>query len=76
MDIIIKLPVLIILALIVLSLFRGMYYLSKDDGEKNKSRVVKALTVRIVLSFVLFTLLAVGYLTGLIEPFGSVPHSQ
>jgi membrane protein involved in colicin uptake len=32
--------------------------------------VVKALTVRIVLSLLLFGLLIVGYLTGVIEPHG------
>lgn len=71
MDIIIKLPIIIILVLIVGSLFQGMYYLSKDDGQRDKSRVVRALTVRIVLSFLLFTLLIVGYLTGLIQPLGA-----
>jgi len=70
-DIIIKLPVIIVLIFIVLSLFQGMYYLSKDDGQTDKNRVVRALTIRIVLSFLLFSILIVGYLTGMIQPLGA-----
>ncbi|MCW8904219.1 MULTISPECIES: twin transmembrane helix small protein [Sedimenticola] len=70
MDIFIKLPVILVLIFILVSLFQGMYYLAKDDGKNDKTRVVKALTVRIVLSFVLFSLLILGYLTGLLQPHG------
>jgi len=69
-DIFIKLPVILVLIFILVSLFQGMYYLAKDDGKNDKTRVVKALTVRIVLSFVLFSLLILGYLTGLLQPHG------
>lgn len=70
MDIFIKLPVVLVLIFIVFSLFQGMYYLSKDDGENDRTRVVRALTVRIVLSFVLFVMLILGYLTGILQPHG------
>ena len=70
MDIFIKLPVILVHIFILISLFQGMYYLAKDDGKNDKIRVVKALTVRIVLSFVLFSLLILGYLTGLLQPHG------
>ena len=70
MDIMLKLPVILVLIFIVVSLFQGMYYLAKDDGERDKTRMVKALTVRIVLSFLLFFLLAIGYLTGMFQPHG------
>lgn len=70
MDIIVKLPILLLLAFIVFSLGQGMYYLAKDDGAVDKARVVKALTVRIVLSLALFGLLIVGYFTGLLSPHG------
>jgi hypothetical protein len=59
-----------VLGFIVFSLGEGMYFLARDDGDVNKTRVVKALTVRIVLSLLLFGLLIVGYLTGVIEPHG------
>lgn len=70
MDIIIKLPVLLVLGFIIFTLAQGMYYLAKDDGEADKTRVVRALTLRISLFLVLFALLFIGYLTGFIEPHG------
>jgi hypothetical protein len=70
MDFIYKLPVLLVLGFIVFSLFEGMYFLAKDDGDVNKTRVVKALTIRIVLSVTLFGLLILGYFTGVLEPHG------
>ena len=68
MDLMFKIPVILLLLAIVFSLFEGMYYLSKDDGEQDKTRVVRALTVRIGLSFVLFSMLIAGYFFGWIEP--------
>ena len=68
MDLMFKLPVILVLGIIVFSLFEGMYYLAKDDGSRDRTRVVRALTVRIVLSFVLFALLMAGYFFGFIEP--------
>lgn len=70
MDIVAKLPILLLLGFIVLSLAQGMYWLAKDDGAANKTRVVKALTVRIALSLTLFALLIVGYFTGFFTPHG------
>lgn len=70
MEFMYKLPVLLVLAFIIFSLGQGMYYLAKDDGEVDKTRVVKALTVRIVLSLTLFGLLILGYFVGVLEPHG------
>ena len=70
MDMFIKLPVILVLLLIVGSLFQGMYYLDKDDGNRDKTRVVRALTVRIALSFLLFSILIAGYFSGAIQPHG------
>jgi len=70
MGLIIKLPVIIILGLIVFSLVEGMYYLAKDDGSKDKTRVVKALTIRIALSLILFMLLIIGAFFGMVQPHG------
>jgi len=70
MDIIVKLPVLLVLGFIVFSLGQGMYFLAKDDGDEDKTRVVRALTIRITLSLILFGLLILGYLTGLLQPHG------
>ena len=70
MDLYIKLPVIIILGFILFSLGQGMYYLAKDDGSVDKTRVVRSLTVRIVLSLALFALLMLLTYLGIIEPHG------
>ena len=68
MEMFFKLPIIIILGFIVFSLAQGMYFLAKDDGSRDKTRVVRSLTIRIVLSLALFGLLFLGYWTGLIAP--------
>ncbi len=70
MSLVIKIPLLLIVAFIVFSLAQGMYYLAKDDGDKSQTHVVRALTVRITLSLILFAMLMGGYYFGLIEPHG------
>jgi hypothetical protein len=68
MDIIVKLPIFLLLGFIVFSLAEGMYFLAKDDGAVDKTRVVRALTVRIALSLTLFALLILGHFSGLLTP--------
>ena len=68
MGLMMKVPVVLLLLFIVVSLVQGMYYLARDDGERDKTRVVRALTVRILLSFLLFAILMIGFLTGIIQP--------
>jgi hypothetical protein len=70
MELMFKIPVVLVMVFIVFSLGQGMYYLAKDDGEEDKTRVVRALTVRIVLSLILFGLLMLGYFTGVLQPHG------
>ena len=55
--------VILFLAFILLSLFSGLYYVWKDRG--TSTRAVKALTVRVILSIVLFALLVIGYQLGI-----------
>ncbi len=55
----IKLVVVIALVLILGSLFSALFYLLKDKGQGE--RTVKALTMRIALSILLFILLLIGY---------------
>ena len=55
--------VLLFLAVILVSLFSGLYYVWKDRG--TSTRAVKALTVRVILSIVLFALLVIGYQLGI-----------
>jgi len=66
-----KIIVVLFLIFIVGSLFSGLYYLVKDKGTSEKT--VRALTLRISLSVLLFILLMIGYATGLLQPHGVVP---
>ena len=66
-----KALIVIIFLAIVVSLGFGAFALVNDDGKSK--RLVNSLTVRIVLSVMLFVLLIVAYLTGNIQPHGIVP---
>lgn len=59
-----KIVVILFLVFIVGSLFSALYFLIRDKGQGE--RTVKALTVRVVLSVVLFALLMLGIYTGVI----------
>ena len=56
--------VLVFIAFILFSLFSALYFLMKDKGQSR--RTVRALTIRVVLSIVLFLLLLIGFKLGLI----------
>lgn len=63
------LPRLIIVAVLIAilaSLFSGMYFMLHDRGRSTRN--VKALSIRVGLSILLFVLLLVAYLTGVIKP--------
>ncbi|MGB5438437.1 MAG: twin transmembrane helix small protein [Gammaproteobacteria bacterium] len=66
-----KIIVVLFLIFIIGSLFSGLYYLVRDKG--TSERTVRALTVRISLSVLLFILLIIGYATGLLQPHGVIP---
>ena len=57
-----------LLVAIVLSLASALYYLSTGKGDSGK--MLRALTVRIALSLVLFALLMIAWRLGLITPRG------
>jgi hypothetical protein len=60
----IKVFIVLTLLVIVGSLFSALFFLSKDKS--GGDRTVKALTVRIGLSIMLFLILMIGYFFGLI----------
>jgi hypothetical protein len=62
----IKPLILLVLVAIVASLGSGLFHLVKDEGQSK--RMVNALTVRVVLSVLLFLMLFVAWRAGLIEP--------
>jgi hypothetical protein len=63
-----KIIVVLFLLVIIGSLFSGLFYLVRDKG--SSERTVRALTLRIGLSLVLFVLLMLAYATGLLQPHG------
>ncbi len=63
-----KFLVLLFLAFILFSLGSALFFLVRDKGQSN--RAVKALTVRIVLSLLLFAMLLLGFRFGWISPQG------
>ncbi len=60
--------VAIAFALILASLFSGLYFVMKDRGRSN--RAVNALTLRIGFSILLFIFILVSYKLGWIHPTG------
>ncbi|NNG12047.1 MAG: twin transmembrane helix small protein [Halobacteria archaeon] len=66
-----KIIVVLFLFAIIGSLGSGLYYLVRDKGSSD--RTVRALTVRISLSVLLFVLLMLAYATGLLQPHGVYP---
>lgn len=66
--IVIKIATVLTLLGIVASLGSGLVFLVKDRGAAESRRTVKALTLRIALSMLLFVLLVILMLTGVITP--------
>ena len=58
-----KIVVIVLLLAVVASLFSGLFFVYRDKGDSN--RAVVALTVRIVLSLVVFLVLVGSYFFGL-----------
>ena len=58
-----KIVVILLLLAVIASLFSGLFFVYRDKGESN--RAVVALTIRIVLSLVVFLMLIGSYFFGL-----------
>lgn len=63
-----KLFIIFVMILIAGSLFSGLIFLIRDTG--NSKRAIKALTLRIGISLLLFIFLFIAYQLGLIKPHG------
>ena len=63
-----KIAVAIAFILIIGSLGSALFYLMRDKG--NSSNTVRALALRVGLSFTLFLLILLGYKLGYIQPTG------
>ena len=67
----IKTLIVFVFLAIIVSLGSGAFALVSDKGKAKK--LINSLTVRIVLSVLLFVLLIIAYMNGLIQPHGVVP---
>jgi TRAP-type C4-dicarboxylate transport system permease large subunit len=65
-SVIFKFLIILILAIILISLTKGLHFLMKDDDQSTK--MAKSLTIRVVLSVFLFILIFFGYSMGWITP--------
>jgi hypothetical protein len=70
MDLI-RLLILALLAAIVISLGVALFHLGSGKGDSKK--LLRALTIRITLSLLLFVLLMIAWRAGLIHPRGLAP---
>ena len=59
-----KIVVIVLLLAVIASLFSGLFFVYKDKGQSN--RAVVALTIRIVLSLLVFLILIGSYFFGLV----------
>jgi len=59
-----KIVVILLLLAVIASLFSGLFFVYKDKGESN--RAVVSLTIRIVLSLLVFLILVGSYFFGLV----------
>jgi hypothetical protein len=61
-----KIIVILLLLIVLVSLFSGLFFISREGGEKRgrDPRAVRALTVRIAVSLLLFGMLITAYHLG------------
>lgn len=63
-----KLFIIFVMIIIAGSLASGLFFLVRDP--EDSKRTVKALTIRITISLILFIFLFIGFKMGLIKPHG------
>lgn len=61
-----KLLIVILLLAVVASLFSGLFFVQRDQGRS--TRPVRALTVRVALSLLLFAVLVIAFHMGWLVP--------
>jgi Protein of unknown function (DUF2909) len=61
-----KILLVVLLGLVLLSLFSGLFFMYKDKGKSK--RVVNALTIRIGLSMLIIAIVIFGYFSGMLPP--------
>ncbi len=73
MHALIRLFIVLVLFAIVVSLGSALYHLARGPGRGDSQKMVRALTLRITLSIILFLLLMAAWYVGLISPHGVQP---
>lgn len=63
-----RIVILLLLLAVLASLFSGLYFVYRDKGQTN--RAVISLTIRIVLSLLVFAILMISYYMGWIPKGG------
>lgn len=66
--------VVLLLISVAVSLFSGLFYLVRDQGQSK--RTLKSLMLRIAISLALFMILFLGLAAGLIQPHGLAPSNR
>ena len=74
MQALVHLIVIVVLFAIVVSLGSALYHLARGPGTGDSRKMLRALTVRISLSVILFVLLMAAWYAGLISPHGVQPR--
>ena len=71
---ILRLVIILAFVAIVVSLATALYHLARGPGKGDSRKMVRSLTVRIVLSILLFLLIMAAWWAGLIAPHGLQPR--
>lgn len=71
---ILRLVIILAFLAILVSLGTALYHLARGPGKGDSRKMVRALTVRIVLSILLFVLIMAAWWAGLIAPHGLQPR--
>jgi len=71
---ILRLVIIIAFIAIIVSLGSALYHLARGSGEEDSRKMARSLTVRIVLSLLLFLLIMAAWWAGLIAPHGLQPR--
>jgi Protein of unknown function (DUF2909) len=73
MQALVRLLIILMLFAIVVSLGSALYHLARGPGRGDSRKMLRALTVRISLSVILFILLMAAWYVGIISPHGLTP---
>lgn len=74
MQAILRLVIILAFLAIIASLGTALYHLARGPGKGDSRKMVRSLTVRIVLSLLLFLLIMAAWWAGLIAPHGLQPR--